>query len=249
MTKALANMTWPDVAAAVAEGANTVILPLGATEQHGPHLPIGTDAFRASALAAQLSESLPDALVAPTLPVGCSDEHRGFAGLLSLDQDTLSSVIVDCARRMVDWGVRRLVVLSAHGGNARAVDGALARITESLPKLEVIVLGGQATHSDAILAVAAADGIPAEAVGFHAGEGETSEMLSIRPDLVRMERAQQGNQERLEDIMPELERSGVLSVTQTGTLGDARHADAHRGERYTSVQIHTFKRILAAASR
>lgn len=245
MTNALADMAWPDVDAAVAKAANTVILPLGATEQHGPHLPLGTDTFRATAQAHLLAEAMPDALVAPTLPIGCSDEHHGFAGLLSLDHGTLSDVIVDCARRMVGWGVRRLVILTAHGGNTRALDDASARIAESLPELTVIVLGCQGTLSDAILSVATADGVPAEAVGFHAGEGETSEMLSIRPDLVRMERATPGARGSLEDLMPEMQRSGVRSVSPTGTLGDARWADAGRGARYTAAQVRRFQRVLA----
>ena len=99
MKRVLAEMTWPDVAQAVACGMTTVILPLGATEQHGPHLPLGTDTFRAEALAERLASALPDALVAPALPIGCSDEHSGFAGLLSLDHATLAGVIVHCARR------------------------------------------------------------------------------------------------------------------------------------------------------
>ena len=121
MTGLLAEMTWAEVADAVAGGATTVVLPLGATEQHGPHLPLGTDTFRAAALAEQLAAALPDTLVAPVLPIGCSDEHTGFAGLLSLDHTTLAGVIVDCAMRMAGWGVRRLVLLSSHGGNASAL--------------------------------------------------------------------------------------------------------------------------------
>lgn len=245
MTNSLADMTWPDVAAAVADAAKTVILPLGATEQHGPHLPLGTDTFRATAQAHLLAESMPDALVAPTLPIGCSDEHHGFAGLLSLDHDTLSDMIVDCARRMVGWGVCRLIILTAHGGNTRALESASARIAESLPELTVVVLGCQETLSDAVLSVATAEGVPADAVGFHGGEGETSEMLSIRPDLVRMERATPGAGGSLEDLMPELQRSGVKSVSPTGTLGNACWADAARGARYTTAQVRSFRRALA----
>jgi creatinine amidohydrolase len=111
-TRRLTESSWPDVAQAVAAGMTTVILPLGATEQHGPHLPLGTDTCRAAALAERLAERLP-ALVAPVIPIGCSDEHGGFAGLLSLEAETLAAVIVDCARRMIDWGVRRMVGLPA----------------------------------------------------------------------------------------------------------------------------------------
>lgn len=248
MRRSLAEMAWPEVAKTVADGPTTVILPLGATEQHGPHLPLGTDTFRAAALANRLAATLPHTLVAPTLPIGCSDEHSGFAGLLSLDHETLANLIVDCARRMADWAVCRLVILSAHGGNARALEIAAARLAEELPVLEVVVLGFQMTLSDAILSVADADGIPSEAVGLHAGEGETSEMLSIRPDLVLMERAEAGYCEDAADLMPKLQRAGLRSVTPTGTLGDARSADANRGARYLSVQIQSFLQALADSS-
>jgi creatinine amidohydrolase len=118
LTRRLAQMAWPEVADAVKAGAMTVFLPLGATEQHGPHLPLGTDTVRASALAERLAERLgPGFLVAPALPFGCCDEHAGFPGLLGLQHETLARVIVDLARRLTGWGVRRPVLLSAHGGN------------------------------------------------------------------------------------------------------------------------------------
>ena len=166
----LADMTWPDVAAAVAAGATTVILPLGATEQHGPHLPLGTDTFRAAALADRLAARLPEALVAPPLPIGCSDEHAGFPGLLSLDAETLASVIVDCAGRMVAWGARRLILLSAHGGNGRALERAAARLTRELPDLRVWLPNDLLVVADAALEVGGGGDVPPEAVGLHAGE-------------------------------------------------------------------------------
>ena len=245
MTRRLAEMTWPAVAGAVAAGAVTVILPLGATEQHGPHLPLGTDTFRAVALADRLAEFLPAALVAPALSVGCSDEHQGFAGLLSLDRETLASVIVDCARRMAGWGVGRLLILSAHGGNGRALDLAAARLAEEVPGLRVVVLGSATALSDAILAVAAREGIAADAVGLHAGEGETSEMLALRPDLVLMESVVPGYRDDLAHIMPRLRREGLRSVTPTGTLGDASDADGARGARYLAAETECYRRTVA----
>jgi creatinine amidohydrolase len=245
MTQRLAHMTWPDADAAVAGGAATVILPLGATEQHGPHLPLGTDTVRAAALAERLAAGLPDALVAPALPVGCSDEHQGFPGLIGLDHETLAAVIVDCARRLAGWGVRRLVLLSAHGGNRSALDLAAGRMAAELPGLRVVVLGGSAVLSEALLAVAAADGIPADAVGLHAGEGETSEMLALRPDLVRRDRAVPGCRTGAADLMPRLRRDGLRGVTATGVLGDAAHADAARGALYLAVQVESWRQTLA----
>jgi mycofactocin precursor peptide peptidase len=244
MRRLLAEMTWPDLTQAVANGMTTVILPLGATEQHGPHLPLGTDTFRAEPLAERLAATLPDALVAPALPIGCSDEHSGFAGLLSLDHATLAGVIVDCAWRMAAWGVRRLVLLSAHGGNGEALELATLRLGEELPGLQVWVLGSSMSVPDALLAVAEAEGISAEAVGLHAGDGETSEMLCLRPDLVRMERIVPGYTGPMAEVMPRLLETGLRPVTPTGTVGEAGRADGRRGERYLAEQIESYRHML-----
>ena len=248
MTRHLAEMTWPEVTDAVAAGATTLILPLGATEQHGPHLPLATDTIRAAALAEQLAEALPDALVAPALPIGCSDEHWGFAGLIGLDHDTLAMVIADCARRVAGWGITRLVLLSAHGGNARALDLAAGRLREERPDLSVVVLGGDATQADAVLAVAADDGVANGAVGLHAGDGETSEILALRPDLVRLARVEPGLTEGPDDLLSQLERNGVRAVTPTGVLGDPRAATAERGHRYLAAETAGYRQALDAQS-
>jgi mycofactocin system creatininase family protein len=244
MSRLLAEMTSPEVDQAIAAGITTVILPLGATEQHGPHLPLGTDTFRAAALADGLGAASTGTLVAPLLPVGCSDEHTGFAGLLGLDHETLARVIVDCGNRMAAWGVRRLVLLSAHGGNGRALKLARARLQEEASELEVWVLESSATLTEALLRIAAADGISAEALGLHAGERETSEMLHLRAELVHMDRAVAGYAGSMAEVMPRLRQRGVREVTPTGTLGDPRAASARRGAVYLATQIDSFCRML-----
>ena len=236
MIRRLAEMTWPDVADAVRAGATTVVLPLGATEQHGPHLPLGTDTIRALALAERLAERLgPSVLVAPTLPFGCSDEHAGFPGLLGLQHETLARVIVDLARRLTGWGVRRLVLLSAHGGNGEALDLALALLRQELPDLTVRTNGDLETIAAALLEVARRDGIPANALGLHAGEGETSEMLHLRPDLVRAKNSAPGFTGDMEAVLDELREGGLRAVTGEGVLGDPTNAEAGRGARYLDV--------------
>jgi mycofactocin precursor peptide peptidase len=243
--RALADMTWPEVEGAIAAGITTVILPLGATEQHGPHLPLGTDTVRATSLAEDLNQALSASLVAPTLPVGCSDEHTGFAGLLGVDHETLARVIADCGRRMAGWGVRRLVLLSAHGGNIDALELARARLQRDLPELDVEILAPSEALIEALLRIAGADGISSAAVGLHAGEGETSEMLSLRPDLVRMDRAVAGYTGSMRDIMPRLRQAGLRDLTPTGTLGDPSGARAGRGAEYLAAQVDSFRRALA----
>lgn len=249
MTGLLAEMTWAEVADAVADGATTVVLPLGATEQHGPHLPLGTDTFRAAALAEQLAAALPDTLVAPVLPIGCSDEHTGFAGLLSLDHTTLASVIVDCAMRMAGWGVRRLVLLSSHGGNASALALAATQLRDRACPVAVLILAASMPLSWALQRIAAANGVSADALGLHAGEGETSEMLHLRPDLVRLQQLRPGYAGPMTDILARLRTNGLKSVTATGTLGDPSAAEASRGARYLEAQVRAYRRRLAETAR
>ena len=243
--KRLAELTWPEVAEAVAAGATTVILPLGATEQHGPHLPLGTDTVRAVALAERLAERLP-VLVAPVLPVGCSDEHGGFAGLLSLAAETLAAVIADCAHRMAGWGVRRLVVLSAHGGNGRALALAAARLRRELPELALWIPDAATVCGEAVRTIAALDGIPFTAVGLHAGEGETSELLRLCPEQVRMDRAAPDYTGDMDEGLARLVAAGTRALAASGVVGDPRPAEADRGERYLAAQAACYEAALAA---
>jgi creatinine amidohydrolase len=231
-TRHLADMTWPEVAEAVATGSTTVILPLGATEQHGPHLPLATDSLRAAALAERLAALLPDVLVAPVLPLGCSDEHAGFAGLLGLDAETLAGVIVHCAQRMAAWGVRRLVLLSAHGGNGQALALARSRLARDLPELAVCEPGAGLGPAEAVRALANAAGVTPEALGLHAGEWETSEILSLFPEAVRTAEATAGYTGEMGAVPATLRAVGLRPVTPNGVLGDPTGADGPRGARY-----------------
>lgn len=229
-------MTWPEVAEAVKAGATTVILPLGATEQHGPHLPLGTDTIRAAALADLLAERLgPGSLVAPALPFGCSDEHSGFPGLLGLEAGTLARVVLDLARRLVTWGVRRLVLLSAHGGNGDALELALVLLRRELPDLDVRTNDHLESIAPVLLEIARRDGISASDLGLHAGEGETSEMLCLRPDLVHLDVSAPGFTGDMEAVMDELREGGLRTVTEVGVVGDPTRAEAARGARYLDV--------------
>ena len=225
-------MTWLGVSEAVKAGATTVILPLGATEQHGPHLPLGTDTIRAAALADRVAARLPGSLVAPVLPFGCSDEHSGFPGLLGLNAETLARVVLDLARRLCGWGVRRLVLLSAHGGNGDALDIALKLLQRELPDLEVRTNNNLETIAPVLLEMARREGISASALGLHAGEGETSEILCLRPDLTHPQHAAPGFTGDMEAVMNDLRGGGLRAVTTNGVLGDPAHAAADRGSRY-----------------
>jgi creatinine amidohydrolase len=160
-----------------------VVLPLGATEQHGPHLPTGTDALLATevaerAVAIAAAKATRSFVVAPSLRVGASDHHHPFGGTLSLGPETLLSVVLDVAHSVVRAGGRRLVLINGHGGNTGVCHAAAAAASS---RWDVAV-----AHLDywTVLdagADPAADDTP---VPGHAGAFETSMVLAVRPELV-----------------------------------------------------------------
>src|SRR5215207_8817237 len=122
----LADLTWPEAAA---RRDGLLAVPVGSTEQHGPHLPLSTDTDVAVALAGRLAAGRADVLVAPPLPYGSSGEHDGFAGTLSIGAAATELVLVELGRS-ASASVRRLLLVSAHGGNAGPVTAAVRRLRE-----------------------------------------------------------------------------------------------------------------------
>ena len=159
--------TWPEI-----EGRDlaqsVAVVPLGSTEQHGGHLPFGTDTTLARALAAGFCARVPGALQLPVLALGCADEHLGFAGTLSLREATLEAVIEDVLASLRVRGFGGAFVFSAHGGNVEALARmAPARAAAAKP-LEAIFFPGWDDVVAACHDLAAAEGIAPEAAGHHA---------------------------------------------------------------------------------
>ena len=229
----LARTTWPELAATPPRVA---IVPLGATEQHGAHLPFATDTLIADALAARLAARLESAVALPALPIGCSPEHMGFPGTLDASPSTLESWLADVLRSLARHGVERAVVFSAHGGNVETLRAAAAGLRAAVPAIAVDVLADLDGVTASLHAEAARLGVTPEAAGHHAGEIETSIMLALHPELVRMEAAAPGHVERTDDpqslFYPDLRRTAP-----TGTVGDPRGASALRGARYVAAWV------------
>src|ERR1700751_11690 len=120
-------MTWPEVHSEQERGRDTVVIAFGATEQHGPHMPLATDALLGDHLARAVAERL-DAFVAPTVRIGCSSPHLPFPGPLSLDEPTFHAVVGDIVRSLARGGFRRIVLLPSHGGNFAPLAAAVAKL-------------------------------------------------------------------------------------------------------------------------
>lgn len=229
----LEEMTWPEVEAAIAEGRTTVVIAVGAVEQHGPHLPLLVDAVRGDRLAVEVALRLRNAVVAPTIRIGCSEHHMGFAGTITLRRNTLEAICIDYAVSLSRHGFTRICFVPSHGGNF----GPLA---DMLPDLRAAVMPSCTVDAYTDLigfmdfwqeAVRAHDPDLVERVGGHADIAETSEMLCIRPDLVRGERAAAGHVQAFDtELRDRIFRDGFRAVTPNGVLGDARGATQEIGE-------------------
>ena len=186
------------------------MLPLGALEQHGPHLPLDTDTRIAAALATRLGERRRNACIAPALPFGSSGEHAGFPGTLSLGQEALELALVELVRG-ADW-FDAVLIACWHGGNAAPLAGAAATLGED--GRTVAVWTATEFMGDA-----------------HAGRTETSLMLALDPAAVRLGRAAAGETRALSVLLPALQREGVRAVSANGVLGNPDGACAAEGER------------------
>lgn len=216
----LGGAVWPDVAARA--GSCLLVVPVGSTEQHGCHLPLSTDTEISVALAARLVDARPDAVLAPALPYGASGEHAAFPGTLSIGTEALETVLVELGRSADSFA--GAVFVSAHGGNARALARAVARLGFE---------GRQARWwSPATSGARQPGGDSPRTAGdgdAHAGRTETSVMLALDPGAVRASRARPGNTEPLDELMPRLVAAGVVAVSANGVLGDPAGASAAEG--------------------
>lgn len=225
---ALGERTWTELAG----GSPLLVVPLGSTEQHGPHLPLDTDTRIAVAVATRLAGRLaagpgrdgPGVVVAPPLTVGASGEHAGFPGTLSIGGRVLEEALVELGRSADAFA--GVVFVNGHGGNAVP----LARAVERL-------------RSEGRAALAVACGVPGG--DAHAGRSETSMLLALAPHLVRLELAAAGNVAPWAELRDEVVSSGVAAVSPNGVLGDPAGASAEEGGMLLSAMV---ERMAAAVA-
>ncbi len=200
----LAGAIWPDL-----PERPLLLVPLGAVEQHGHHLPLATDTAVATAVARAALPDLDGAVLAPAVPYGASGEHEGFPGTVSIGTEALTTVLVELGRSAGRWAGRVLLV-NGHGGNLEALRPAVPLLREE---------GRDAAWFP--LAVPGGDA--------HAGRTETSLMLHVEPDGVRGDRAVAGETTPIGALLPRLRAEGERDVSPTGVLGDPAGASAEEG--------------------
>ncbi len=205
-------MPWTEVAARAA--GSLLAVPVGSTEQHGPHLPLSTDTDIAVALCQRLAASREDVLVAPAVAYGSSGEHTGFSGTLSVGAAVTEHLLVEIGRSADAFA--GVLFVSTHGGNTAPVRAAVGTLAAESRNVRAWTPG---TIRPA--------GRPGDA---HAGRTETSVLLRLAPGYVRGERAEVGCTTPLPELMGRLREAGVRAVSANGVLGDPSGASAEEGE-------------------
>ncbi|KAA9158437.1 mycofactocin biosynthesis peptidyl-dipeptidase MftE [Amycolatopsis acidicola] len=200
----LADLSWPEL------GRRILAVPLGAVEQHGPHLPYTVDTEVALALCERVAAQREDVVVAPPLPFGSSGEHAGFPGTLSIGQEATETVIVELVRSADSYA--GVILVCGHGGNVEPLRRAMKTLRYEGRNVRAWGPGGPPDDT-------------------HAGRVETSVMLALRPSAVRLDRLEAGNTAPLPHLINQLREGGVRAVSPNGVLGDPVGASAEEGER------------------
>lgn len=245
------KMTWEEIDDKVKAGWNTVVFGVGATEQHGPVLPLATDSIVGSYTALQVAKKLGNALVAPIIRVGCSKHHMDFTGTITLRPETLINLIEDYCTSLAKHGVKNIIVLSTHGGNISMVQQACQRMSEKLPDCNIVPMR-------------AADTLfwPEELgpLGIHhASYNEISYMLHISPQLVRKDKIKllpQADEyprilEDVKDKYTYLFKKGVKAFSSIGAwhhmgvFRDPKKANAEWGEKLQNGIVENIVKELA----
>ena len=234
------HLTSAEIGMAVASGIDMAVLPVGATEQHGAHLATGTDTISAEEIVWRAAERSGRTLVLPALPYGCSLGHtEKWPGTISLHPTTLTQVALEVARWACRSGVRKVLFVSGHATNGPPIDSAILQLRYELPDCRFRQLG--LWHiSDRALKLYSRDG-----ADFHANRGETSLLLAMRPELVRLEAVVDE-----EDVTPGLVWSYPMpATTRSGVVGRPSEATARDGAEMLEILVEDLSSLLSRAAR
>jgi creatinine amidohydrolase/Fe(II)-dependent formamide hydrolase-like protein len=230
------ELTWPEAEARF-QNTDIALLPVGSIEQHGPHLPLDTDAFDAEYLARRVATvcSSPKPLVLPLISYGVSYHHEDFAGTISIDNDTLSRLVYDIGMSVARNGIKKLVIINGHGGNSPALNYAAQMINRDA-HIFVCVDTGETSDVDIAKIVDTPNDV-------HAGEIETSTSLAVRAHLVRMDQARKSIPAFSSRYLDFTGKRSIAwyaytrKISANGTMGDPTKANAEKGEKIWEIVI------------
>ena len=229
-------MKWPEIEARL-KFVDTAILPCGAIEQHGLHLPVDVDYFDAYYMAKKVAEKCakPKPFVLPPIPYGVSYHHSEFKGTISVTNNALSALIYDIGMSLAHNGIKKLVILNGHGDNKPTLTYAAQMINRDA-KIFVCVETGETSDVDLYNLIDTPNDI-------HAGEIETSTTLALRPELVDMDKAVDETLDLDNEYLDFTSQRGVnwyvhtRRISHSGVMGNAQKATVEKGKKMWAISI------------
>lgn len=230
----LADLTWVDARKAI-RNARVALFPVGSTENHGPHLPLGTDWFTAQRIAEETSKK-GGWLALPSIPVGVSDHHRQFWGTLWVSSDLLRDYVAAVARALASHGLRRIVFVNGHGGNRSALTDAARLLRDE--GITAFVHNWWVSIAEFLTKMS-------QAPLGHAGETETSAVLAIAPELVKQDRYREtSDADRWGKTVEGIEIGwDTVDFSEAGNVGDPSAATAEKGRQLIEAAAESLNRF------
>jgi creatinine amidohydrolase/Fe(II)-dependent formamide hydrolase-like protein len=239
----LSELTWQEAEARLRE-VDVALLPVGAIEQHGPHLPLDVDAYDVAWLCRRVAEecSVPRPIVLPLIPFGVSYHHADFAGTMGISPETLAQLVYEVGMSASQNGVTKLVIVNGHGGNSPALQFAAQKINRDA-RIFTCVDTGETSDAEV-------EEIAETPNDVHAGEIETSTTLALRPELVKMDLARPSVPSFSSEYLNFSSKKGVQwfartrRLSKSGVLGDPTKASREKGERMWAVIVRNLVRLV-----
>lgn len=217
------------IKARIEAGARSVIVPMAAVEQHGPHLPIFTDTWLGYVLCGPIARLVGNMLVAPPVRPGRSDHHMAMPGTITVTDETFRACVQDYCTSLAAQGFTRIFWVVTHGGNNGSLTTALPTVQSQLPNVEIIFISGSDLRAIS-QGVNRALNLDQKKCGSHAGLTEGSMVLATRPELVHMDEAREGWMgDSGPEFSAELNRRGIKAFSEWGILGDPRESTPELG--------------------
>ena len=223
----LEEYAWPEVETALEQGTRTVVIAVGSTEQHGPHLPLMTDTILGDEYSRRVAEKLGDALAAPTIRPGCSGHHMEFPGTITIPPETLMELIRGYCRSFDDHRFEHIVLIAAHGGNYAPINTVAPEIAREIDA-NVIAIADLSETMALMNEGLRKAGVEYEEPVIHAGAAETAIVLAANEGLVQPNEIDIGHEEEI--TTSRLLSEGFKTITENGVLGDPREATHEAGE-------------------
>ena len=228
----LEKNNWREIESALAEGIDTALITIGATEQHCPHLALASDSATGDCLARKIADTAGKTLITPNIRLGISPHHMHFPGTITVRSQVLKSLVYEYVHSLAWHGFRHIFIIPTHGTNFKMAGELGVELSKLYPHTNIFSFSDADAYIKALTDTSTRLGIDLAEAGSHSGLSETAMILACQPELVKLENAEAGFMGDAYAMGEKLNREGTHSISSIGVLGDPRGATAEAGEEY-----------------